>query len=53
MTSFGKQYAMNLNSGAGQGGWEQIEMENMLDPEDERENGLMKWSRLLPDLAFH
>jgi hypothetical protein len=33
MTSFGKQYAMNLNSGAGQGGWEQIEMENMLEPE--------------------
>jgi hypothetical protein len=42
MTSFGKQYAMNLNSGAGQGGWEQIEMENMLDPDDDRVDGPLK-----------
>jgi hypothetical protein len=33
MTSFGKQYMRNLSSGAGQGGWEHIEMENMLDPD--------------------
>jgi hypothetical protein len=39
MTSFGKQYAMNLNSGVGQGGWEQIEMENMLDPKHDQMDG--------------
>lgn len=32
--SFGRNYAMNLSSGAGSG-WESIEMENMLNPEDE------------------
>lgn len=33
--SFGRNYAMNLSSGTGPGGWESIEMENMLNPEDE------------------
>jgi len=27
---------MNLSSGAGQAGWEQIEMENMLDSDSDR-----------------
>lgn len=35
--SFGRNYAMNLSSGTGPGGWESIEMENMLNPEDEFE----------------
>jgi hypothetical protein len=34
MTSFGRQYARNLSSGVGQGGWEGIEMENMLASEE-------------------
>ena|ERR1700761_186089 len=34
-TSFDRGYVMNLSSGAGQAGWEQIEMENMLNHEDE------------------
>ncbi|KAF2738978.1 hypothetical protein EJ04DRAFT_422462, partial [Polyplosphaeria fusca] len=29
-TSFGRSYARGLGSGAGQAGWEQIEMEDML-----------------------
>ncbi|TID25692.1 glutamine amidotransferase type 1 [Venturia nashicola] len=33
--SFGRNYAMGLSSGTGPGGWESIEMENMLNPEDE------------------
>lgn len=34
-TSFGRSYARGLGSGAGQGGWEQIEMEDMLGEDEE------------------
>lgn len=37
MTSFGKQYARNLNSGVGYGGWEGIEMENILAPDQDED----------------
>ena len=36
-TSFGKGYALNLSSGAGQAGWEQIEMEGILNTESDHE----------------
>lgn len=29
--SYGRSYARGMPSGAGQGGWEQIEMEDMVD----------------------
>ncbi|KAG8627970.1 hypothetical protein KVT40_003843 [Elsinoe batatas] len=31
MGSYGRSYARHMTSGAGQGGWEQIEMEDMMD----------------------
>ncbi|KAF2703205.1 hypothetical protein K504DRAFT_392719 [Pleomassaria siparia CBS 279.74] len=36
-TSFGRNYGRSLGSGSGAGGWEQIEMEDMMgsDSEDE------------------
>jgi len=33
--SFGRSYARGLGSGAGQGGWEQIEMEDMLGEDED------------------
>ncbi|RDI80520.1 hypothetical protein Vi05172_g9484 [Venturia inaequalis] len=36
--SFGRNYAMGLSSGTGPGGWESIEMENMLNPETDFED---------------
>jgi hypothetical protein len=35
--SYGKTYTRNMGSGMNQGGFEQIEMENMLDPEEDFE----------------
>jgi hypothetical protein len=34
-TSFGRSYARGLGSGAGQAGWEQIEMEDMMGEDEE------------------
>ncbi|KAF1993373.1 hypothetical protein P154DRAFT_450384 [Amniculicola lignicola CBS 123094] len=34
-TSFGRSYARGLGSGAGSGGWEQIEMEDMMSNHSE------------------
>ncbi|OCL15280.1 hypothetical protein AOQ84DRAFT_279300 [Glonium stellatum] len=35
--SFGRSYARSMGSGAGQAGWEQIEMEDMLGREEDEE----------------
>ena len=35
--SYGRRYARSLGSGAGQGGWEQIEMEDMLGDDTDEE----------------
>ena len=35
--NYGKTYARNFGSGLNQGGFEQIELENMMDPEEEFE----------------
>ena len=35
--NYGKIYARNFGSGLNQGGFEQIELENMMDPEEEFE----------------
>ena len=34
-TTFGLQYARMMGHSSGQAGWEQIEMQNMLDDEDD------------------
>lgn len=31
-TTYGQTYARNIGSATGQGGWEQIEMEDMMEP---------------------
>jgi hypothetical protein len=36
--TFGRQYTRGLGSGAGNGGWEQIEMEDMLGEDSEEED---------------
>jgi hypothetical protein len=36
-TSFGRSYARGMGSGAGQAGWEQIEMEDMLGEDTDEE----------------
>jgi hypothetical protein len=33
-TTFGQQYARSMGHGGNQGGWEQIEMEDMMDESD-------------------
>lgn len=37
-TSFGRNYGRGLGSGAGQAGWEQIEMEDMLGSDSESDD---------------
>ncbi|KAF4555586.1 Hypothetical protein D9617_2g055480 [Elsinoe fawcettii] len=35
--SYGRSYARQMTTGAGQGGWEQIEMEDMMDEQQDSE----------------
>lgn len=38
ITTFGRNYGRGLGSGSGAGGWEQIEMEDMLGPDTDSED---------------